>query len=115
MQPADDMEFGGAFAGALGSALVHFFKCKSVSARSSWIAPESAKFAMRHANVGGIDVAIDVVIGDVAVALFANIIGQPAHREKIGGLIQSDTVLKGEALASEYSIGDRFQACVGDG
>ncbi len=70
---------------------------------------------MRDANVRGIDVAIHVVIGHVAVALFADVIREPADREKIGGSVESDAVVKGKALAGEDLIGDGFYCCVGDG
>src|SRR6476661_1747763 len=73
MQTANDVEFGGAFAHALFGALVDFFESERVSAGNVGIAAEGAQFAMRDAYVGGVDVAIDVEVGDVAVALFANV------------------------------------------
>src|SRR5271170_7662058 len=69
MQPADNVKFSGAFANTLFRALINFIESKSVSARRIRIAAESAKSAMRHANIRRIDVAIDVVIGGVPVAL----------------------------------------------
>ncbi len=70
---------------------------------------------MRYADVGRIDVAIDVVISDVAVALFANVIGQPAYRQKIGRFVKRDAVFKRKALARQDFISDGLQVCVGDG
>ena len=81
----------------------------------SGIAAKGAKLAVRDADVGGIDVAIDVVIGDVAVALFADVVGQPADGKQIGRLVERDAVVKGEALAREDFVGDGFQVRVGDG
>jgi hypothetical protein len=39
---------------------------------------------MRHADVGRIDVTVDVEIGDVAVLFFADVVGEPADREQVG-------------------------------
>ena len=78
MEAAHNVKLRGAFTHTLSGALVHFFQCESVGARGSRIAPEGAQLTMGDANVGGIDVAIDVVIGDVAVTLFPNEIGEPA-------------------------------------
>ncbi len=88
MQPADHVKFRGAFAHALFGALVNFFERKSVSAGRVGIAPERAQFAVRHANIGGIDVPVDVEVSDVSVALFAHMIREPAHRQKIRRAIQ---------------------------
>ena len=101
MQAADNVNFRGAFANALRRALVHFFEGEGVSAGGSGIAAESAELAMGHTNVRGIDVAVDVVISDVAVALFADVIGQPADGEQIGRFVESDAVVEGQALAGE--------------
>src|SRR6266852_1375520 len=78
VQTADDVEFRGAFADALLGALVNFLQGKGVGARGARIASEGAELAMRHANVGGVDVAIDVEIGDVAMALLADVVGKPS-------------------------------------
>ena len=83
MQAADDVEFRGAFGHTLGGALPYFVEREGVGSGSVGRASESAKFAMRHANVGGIDVAVDVEVGDVAVAFFANVIGEPAYAEQV--------------------------------
>src|SRR6202171_6805747 len=101
MQAADDVEFGGAFADALFGALVDFFECKGVSAGSVGIAAESAELAMGDANVGRVDVAIDVEVGDVAVALLADVVGEPTDGEEIGRAIERDTVGGVKALPGE--------------
>ena len=115
MQAANHVEFGGAFADALFGALVDFFEREGVGAGSVGIASESAQLAVGDAHVGGIDVAIDVEIGDVAVAFFAYVIGEPADGEKIGRAIQRDAIFEREALAGENFCGDGFQGSVGDG
>ena len=100
MEAADDVKFGGAFADALSRAFVNFFERESVSAGRAGIAAKSAKLAVSDANVGGIDVAVDVVIRDVAMALFANIVGEPADSEQVGRVIQRHAIVEAEALGS---------------
>ncbi len=75
MQAAYDVKFGGAFGYAVGGAGPDFFLAEGVGAGGVFVAAESAEAAVGDADVCGIDVAIDVVIADVAVALFADVIG----------------------------------------
>jgi hypothetical protein len=70
---------------------------------------------MCHADIGGIDVAIDVEISDVSVALFADIICEPANAEQVMRLIEGETVVSGEAFASENFVRDRIEARVLEG
>ena len=84
MQPADHVEFGGAFAHALFGALVNLFEREGVGARRVRIAPKGAELAMRDADVGGIDVAVDVEISRRCRGAFRELIGQPANCEQIG-------------------------------
>ena len=84
MQATNHVELGGAFAHALFSALVNFFESEGIRAGSVGVASESAQFAMRDAYVGGIDVPVDVEIGDIPVAFFAYVVGEPAYREEVG-------------------------------
>src|SRR5664279_1642053 len=86
MQTAHDVKFCRAFSDAFRGTLVHFFQSKRVSPRRIWVSSEGAEFAVGHADVGGIDVAIHIVIGDVAMALFADVVGQPANGQKIRSL-----------------------------
>ena len=79
MQPADNVKFQRAFARALFRAGVNLFQREVVRARRVGVAAKSAELAVRHANVGRIDVPVDVVIRDVAVLSFAHVIRQPAH------------------------------------
>ena len=67
---------------------------------------------MRHANVGGVDVAIDIEVGDIAVLFFANEIRQPAHRQKIVRFIERDTVFGAEAFAGQDFCGHRLEASI---
>src|SRR5256885_16388282 len=82
MQAANDMEFGGAFADALLGALVNLFQGKGIRAGGARIASEGTEFAMSDADIGGIDVTIDIVVGDIPVALFPYVIGEPAYGKR---------------------------------
>ena len=70
MQAADDVKFRGAFGDAVTGTLIDFFERKVVGAGCIGRTAKGAEFAVRDADVGGVDVAIDVEIGDVAVAFF---------------------------------------------
>ena len=56
---------------------------------------------MRDADIGGIDVAINVEIGDVAVFFFAHEIREPAYGEKIVGFIEREAVFSVETIAGQ--------------
>src|SRR5262245_28702553 len=114
MQAADDVEFGGSFADTLFGALVNLFQRKIVSAGGIGIAAEGTEFAVRNANVGGIDVAVDVVISDVAVFFLANVIGEPAYGEQVRRTVELDAIVEAETLAGENFVGYGPQTLVGE-
>ena len=114
MQAADHVKFGGAGFDALLGALPDFLEREGVSAGSVGIAAEGAEFAVGDANVGGIDVAIDVVIADVAVALFADKIREPADGEQIARTVERDAIGVREALACHHFFGDVGEMFIGD-
>ena len=115
MQAANDVKFRGAFGDALRGALPDFVQREGVSAGSVGRASKGAQLAMRHANIGGIDVAIDVEVGDVAVALFADVICEPANAEQIVRFVEREAVIGGEAFASEHLFRDGIEARVLEG
>jgi hypothetical protein len=66
-----------------------------------------------YTNVGGIDVAINVEVGYIAVFFLANMIGQPADGKQVRGAIEVDAIFKREAFARQNFVGDRLQSGVG--
>ena len=94
MQPADDVKFRRALGYAFCRALVNLIQRERVSAGRVRRAAERAEAAMRHANIRGIDVAVDVVVADVSVFLFAHVIRKPAERKQIVRLIERDAVFR---------------------
>ena len=70
---------------------------------------ERAQPATGHADVGGIDVAVDVEVGRVAVQPLAHEVGQVAERQDIGGAVQRQAVLEGQPLAGFHFVANRDQ------
>src|SRR5579864_5794429 len=114
MQPTDNMKFGRAFRDALPRALPDFFERVAVRALGIFVAPESAQAAMRAADIRGIDVPVDVVVAEVAVALLANMIREPTNGKQIARFVERQAILSRKALASEHFLGDRFNPLIGD-
>jgi hypothetical protein len=62
------------------------------------LAAEGAQAARGDANVGVVDVPVDVEVGDVAVHALAHVIGQPADRQNVAGAVERNAVVEAEAL-----------------
>src|SRR5207302_10359653 len=90
--------------------LKSFVERHRICARSIFLASKSAQPAGSYADVGGIDMAIYVEIGNVAMHPLAHMICQPTHGQDIGGTIKSYGILKTEPLAGNNSFGNRQQA-----
>ena len=84
MQAADDVELGDCFGVAGGRRLPGLFESHGVAGRVALLAAKGAELAGRHADVGGVDVAIDVEVGHVAVHPLAHVVGQPADGQHVG-------------------------------
>src|SRR5262249_51162807 len=112
MKAADDVKFRGALTDAFIGALIDFFKGVGIRAWRIWITAEGAKFAVGYADIRRINVAIDIVIGDVAVLFFANVIGEPAGGEKIWRAIELHAVVEGETFSRENFVRDGLQSLV---
>ncbi len=81
MQPAHHVKFRGTLAHTLFGALPDLVQRESISTRRIRIASKRAQLAMRHADVGGIDVPVHIEEACVAMALLAHRIGEPADRK----------------------------------
>ena len=57
---------------------------------------------------------VDVEIADVPVALFAHVVRQPSHGQKIARTKQRDAIFRGKAFAGKNLFCDWLQACVAD-
>jgi hypothetical protein len=112
VQAADNVELGHRLGVAGGRCLPGLFQRHGVAGRIALLAAEGAQPAVGHANVGGIDVAIDVEVGHIAVHPLAHMVGQPAHRQYIGGAVEHQTLVEVEPLASQHLGGNRLKARV---
>ena len=109
MQAAHDVELGDRLAPALAGALPHLFERHGVGLGIAHALAEGAQAATGHADVGGVDVAVHVEIGDVAVKPLAHQVGQVAERQDIGGAVERHTVLERQALAGFHLAANRVQ------
>ena len=102
MQSADDVKFGDGLAVSGSGGFESFIERHGVGAGSVLLAAEGAQAAGRDANVGGIDVSVDVEIRLVAVHALANVIGHPAHGENIAGAVESEGIGGVEPLTGQH-------------
>ncbi len=78
MQAADDVELGDGFAVAVAGFLPHLLERHGIGLGIANPLSEGAELATGHAHVGGVDVAVDVEKGAVAVQALAHPVGHPA-------------------------------------
>ena len=69
---------------------------------------------MRYADVGWVDVAIDVEVADFSMALLADVICEPAKGEQIARLKERKPIFAGQALLCQNLLRDRFKTAVGN-
>src|SRR5579864_2099695 len=112
MQPAHDMEFSNCFAVAGSSSFKGLFQRHCVSAGGVFFASEGAQPACGDADIGGINVTIDVEIGLVAVQALAHVVGQPTDGEDVTGSIERKRVIRTEALVGKHLVVNRSETLV---
>src|SRR5208282_2616499 len=114
MQPADDVKFRRALGDGFRGARENLIERKCVCARHVRRAPERAQLAMRDADIRRIDVPVDVEVADVAVALLADVVREPADCEQIVRLEEREAVFGAQALAGENLVRDWLKTRVRD-
>ena len=114
MQPADDVKFGDRFAPALAGAMPHLFERHGVGFGIAHALAERAQAATGHADIGGVDVPVDVEVGQVAVHPLAHQVGQVADGQNIGRAIEGDGVVEGKALAGFHLLADGYKTRIID-
>ena len=102
MQAADNVKFCDRLAIPAGRGFEGFFQRHGVRAGLSFLSAKGAQTARGDADVSGIDVPVDIEIGDVAMHPFAHGIGQPAHGEDVAAAIKSKTIRRIKAFAGNY-------------
>ncbi len=109
MQPPDDMKFGDRLTVPGRRGFERLLKRHRVGPGRIFLAAEGAKAAGRDAHIRGIDMAIDVEVGLVAMHALADVIGHPAHGEHIAGAVERERVGGIEALAGHQFGMNRLQ------
>ncbi len=112
MEPADNVKFGDGLAVSGGGGFKGLFERHGVGAGCVFLAAEGTKAAGGDADVGRINVAVDVEIGLVAVKTLAHVIGQPAHGENVAGAVEGEGIGGVEALAGQDLFVDGVEARV---
>ena len=77
------------------------FERHGVGAGRVFFAAEGAQAAGGDTDIRGIDVAIDVEVGVIAVQTFANVVGHPSDGENVAGAVEREAVFGGEAFAGK--------------
>ena len=106
MKASDNVEFGDGFGVSRGCGFESLVERHGVGAGRVFLAPEGAEAAGGDADIRGIDMAIDVEIGFVAMHALTNGIGQPADGEDISGTVKSKGIVDVEASALRDLFGD---------
>ena len=112
MQAAHDVKFGDGFAVALAGLVPDLFERHRVRLGIALLLAERAQLATGHADIGGIDVAVDVEVSLVAVQALADLVRQPADAQQIRSAVNRQAVLVGQPLAGVDLGADRFEASV---
>ncbi len=93
----------------LGGALEDLLVGHDVALRALQVGPESAEGAAVDADVGRVEVRVDVVVGEVAVLALADQVGQLAEGEQVGLLVEEDAVVERQPLAGLDLLADDCQ------
>src|SRR5262245_958227 len=83
VQAADDVQLGGAVAIGLRSPLKNLLTRHHIALGVFQIRAKRAEYAAINADIGRVNVRVDVVISEVAVLPLANEIGELGQREQI--------------------------------
>ncbi len=94
---------------SLACCLPRLFQSHGVRAGVALLAPEGAQPAAGHADIGGVDVPVDVEVGDVAVHPLAHCVRHPSDGQNVAAAIERDAVLEAQPLARRDLLGDRLQ------
>ena len=112
MQSADDVEFRDRLGVSRGRGFECFVERHRVSAGRVFLSSKGAEAAGGHANIRGIDMAVDVEVRLVAVHALTHQVGHPAHGENVAGAVQGQCVIDIEALPCQHFVVDRAEPCV---
>src|ERR1019366_2907037 len=112
VQAADDVKLRDRFGVTGSSGVPDFVQRHGVGARGILLAAEGAQAAGGHANIGVVNVAVDVEVGDVPVHPLANVVRQPADRQDVTGAVKRQRVAARQALVRHHFVMNGRQARV---
>src|SRR5207245_7354318 len=98
---SDDVKLRHGFAVALAGLLDAFLDRHLVAARLVDLSRPGAECAVHPAEVGGVQVAVDIVEGEIAVTRLPDLVREAPETEKIAGRKERDPVFEGEPLSRE--------------
>lgn len=109
MQPSDDMKLRDRFTVSSACRFKRLLERHGVGSGRIFLAAEGTEATGRDAHVRGIDVAIDIEVGLVAMQPLADMIGHPSHGEHIAGAIEGERIGGIEALTGHHLGMNRMQ------
>ena len=119
MQPADDVHFGGAAVDRFLPAGQDLLVAHQVALRVVQVGAKRAKHAAIDADVRGVQMRVDVVVGAIAVLALADQVGQLAHVvQRHVGPVQKQPVVERQPLAGldlfadRSSVGSWLESCL---
>ena len=104
MQAADDVKLGHRLGVARARSLPRLFERHRVRSGLALLAAEGAQPAGGDADIGRIDVAIDVEVGHIAVQPLAHQVRQPAHRQNVAAAVERHAIVEAEPLAALHLL-----------
>ena len=112
VQSADDVKLRDRLAIPVARRFPRLLERHGVGARVLGPFAERAQPATRHANVGGVDVPVDVEVGDVAVQPLAHQVGHITHRQQVRCAVERQAVFVIEAHSCRGLFEYRLHALV---
>src|ERR1700728_2009274 len=109
MQATDDVKFSHRLTVARRRRFEGLLKRHGVGARRIFLSPERAEATGGDAYIRGIDVAIHVEVGLVAMHALADMVRHPAHGQHIAGAVQCEGIGGIETLAGSHFVMNRLQ------
>ena len=107
MQSTDDVELGHRFAIAGSRCRPSLFERHRIGSRRILFPPEGTEAAGCHADIGRVDMPIDVEVGDVAVESLPHVVGQPTYGQNVTRPIEGEAIREVQPLARKNFAGDR--------
>src|ERR1039457_6984225 len=109
---ANDVKLRDRLAVAGSGGAPDFFQRHGVGAGGILLAAEGAQAAGRHANIGVVDVAGHVEVGDGTVHPLANVVRQPTDCQDVTRAIERKRVVSRQTLMSHHLVVNWHQARV---